>query len=962
MKSHFGQSTRPSHSDQPVPSHGGKLNSAPLGISGLVLLASLWTLGCMQTTDQTRSIEMTSPRVSGGTMLIEPDDSGIGLARIAQALDQIESPQINPGILASIRQQVEAETENQTLDLQQNNESLDSSDSINSTVGNTLNSTHADAPPKAARVTIPSESGRLIPLEKMSIAEIRELIASLSLKIQTEQGYTPATQEQLDLIGDRSEGVGSGPSLARVDAAGKLDLLRLGFVTYTSQLPQLWVQAVSIAAPDANGVRSTAINPDIEKVKPAIDASLAQMKQMRTGLTQADLNHQIIQLSYVNTAGALNTLKGFGINTVPDVQNLPATLDFPQLPIVTKMPSPTKEEMALVGAAANTTGAFGQTTTPTSASVLNPEVYAGPNSQLMVMFHPAHPEQLSMIRSLLDRYVDRPARQVFIEGMVLEISENGLNELGVEWSLSKGTLDFVLGSLDPTGITDTVTFSTLKSRDVALEWGAKVRALVRDGKAEILSRPSVLTLNNRQATIRVGEDIPIATSQEGVLNNSNKVAFNFKYIPTGILLNIRPRITEQGDEVSMLIDTVVSAQVPGRDLEIRSTGGDLLASAPTISTRRVQTYARIDNTTPFIIGGLVSRDRSISKDKVPILGDLPLIGPVFRSESTQTSKREVIIVLTPYVLPEDQVITRAIPRDDNLFDTTGNQLFRDSFRIHAEDVFDLRFLAENKRLMIYRDIARDLINKNYLLAQQPPFSEFADDTIPGEEILIHRMIYELIKRTEIDQRVNPDRIIFFEAKEYEGYDVRFLNYALAKLGDGLDAPSFFEMNPGKALAITYTYARNSLDRQDLASEPIPEISLVDCPNRDTWQQLLWDMNQPSADGLNRYTILINSPKDIVRLQRALMLKKMILLNGDEESLTLKNFTIGKTLHAPKMGPEKVSVIDADVAKYFFHTELYYAAIIKHIEETIEEFNTVLNDPSMGSLLEKGTALPLSEDQ
>ncbi len=894
----------------------------------LAFSGSLWTLGCVQTVEHTQSIEIDSPRISGGSMVAEPDQTGEHLNRIARALHEIESPVISAGVLSSIRDRLgqanEIEQARRTVAV------VSQKDSI-----------------AAPAVTLPVQSGRLISLERMSLSEIRELMNSLSLRLRTEHGYGAATDEHLELLGGRPEEVGSGPSLARLGVDGRVDLIRVGFVSYASQLPQLWIQGVTFSPSGDDGERVASVNADLEKSQPMIDASLAQMKQMRTGLTQTDLDRQIIQLSYVNTAGALNALKGLGINTIADIQGLPASVEYAQLPLVTKMPAPTDEQMALVGAAGNSTGAFGQTTTPTSASKLHSEVYAGPNAQLMVMFHPAHPEQLSLIRSLLRDYVDRPARQVFIEGMVLEISETGLDELGVEWSFKKGTVDFLLGSLDPTGISDTVTFSTLNSRDVAIDWGAKVRALVRDGKAEILSRPSVLTLNNRQATIRVGEDIPIATSQEGVLNNSNKVAFNFKYIPTGILLNIRPRISESGDEVSMLIDTVVSAQVPGRDLEIRSINGDLLASAPTISTRRVQTYARIDNTTPFIIGGLVSRDRSVTKDKIPILGDLPFIGPAFRSESTSTQKREVIIVLTPYVLPEDQVITRALPRDDDMFDNTDNQLFRDSFRIRAEDVFDLRFLAENKRLMIYRDIAKDLLNTNFNLATQSPFDEFVGDTIPGEEILIQRMIYEVIKRTGIDERVNPDRIIYFEAKEYEGYNVRFLNYALSQLGDGIEASSFFEQNPGKAIAISYSYARESMAQNDLAREPIPEISLVDCPNRDTWQQLLWDMNQPSADGIDQYTILLHEPKDIIRLQRALMLKKIILLNGDEESLSLKSFSIGKTLHAPKMGQEKVSVVDADVAKYFFHTELYYAAIIKRIEETIAEFNEVLEDPNTG---------------
>ncbi len=917
-----------------------------VGVS--VLLGAPWMYGCSQTQEQSKTIELESPRVSGGTIFVDSVDAVRPLDQIAEALDRIQGPAISSGMLASIEQEIaESRLREHAVAVAANTEG----DTEEDVVGNGFSD---------GVIRMPPDSGKLISLGRMSLSEIKDLISSLSLRFQTEHGYQVATPSQAEVLGAFPDQVSPGPVVYRMNdegGEGGGDFIRFGFASYVSQLPQLWVQGVVVGSD-----QSVAVNPDLQVLDGLVESSLAQVEQMRAGLVQTDLDRQLIQLSYVNASGALNALKGLGIHTSSTIEGLPATIEFNQLPLVTKMPDPTVAQMGLVGAASTTSGAFGQTTTPTAASELEPDVHAGPTSQLMVLFHPAHPEQFSLVRSILDDYVDRPARQVFIEGMVLEISESGLDELGVEWSFKKGTLDLLLGSLDPTGVLDTVTFSSLDSRDVPLDWGAKIRALVRDGKAEILSRPSVLTLNNRQATIRVGEDIPIATSQEGVLNNSNKVAFNFKYIPTGILLNIRPRITEDGAEVSMLIDTVVSAQVPGGDLEIRSIAGDLLASAPTISTRRVQTYARIDNTTPFIIGGLVSRDRSISKDKVPLLGDLPLIGFAFRSESTRTQKREVIIVLTPYVLPDDQAITRALPRDDDVFDNTGNQLFRDSFRIRAEDVFDLRFMAENKRLLIYRDLARHLIKSNFQFASQSPFDEFVANTIPGEEILIQRMIYEVIKRTEIDGRINPDRIIYFEAKEYEGYDVRFLNYALTQLGDGINSGSFFERNTGKALAITYNYARESMSQRNLASEPIPELSLVDCPDRNTWQQLLWEMNQPSANGIDRYTILIHQPKDILRLQRALMLKKIILLNGGEEALSLANFSIGKTLHAPSMGEDKVTVIDADVAKYFFHTELYYAAIIKRIEDTLAEFDAVLQDPAIKMHLRHTEGVPESVGQ
>lgn len=907
-----------------------------LAANGLILIGACIG-GCSSDhTASVKSIEVEDPRATSGAYVVEDADPGTedGLARIAAALDELAEPNITPGMLESIRARAEHDAMEEQREV------------MESKRANRLAEDESQTP--APVVHVPDNAGRLITLDRMSLSEINEIMGSIALRLQAEKGFQIALPVLEAQLGPRPQSVSEGPSLVQTAADGSKTILRLGFVSYVSQLPQIWVQGVTIKP---NG--STIASAEIEQIQGMVSGSLEQLETMRTGLTQKDLARELVQLSYVDTQSAIKALTGLGIKTIDSVEKLPATINYDELPIVTVMPPPDTKAMGLVGSAESASGAFGQSSTPTKASDLNANVLMGQTSEMMIVYHPAHPEQYSMVRQLLNKYIDRPARQVFVEGLVLEISEEGLDELGVEWSYQQGSVDFVLGSLSPTGLTDTLGLTNIEDRTLVKNWAVELRALVQDGKAEVLSRPSVITLDNRQATIRVGEDIPIATSQEGFSGASNKVAFTFKYLATGILLNIRPRITESGEEVSMLIDTVVSAQVPGRDLEIRSTAGDLLASAPTVSTRRVQTYARIDNKTPLIIGGLVSRDMSITQDKVPFLGDLPIIGNAFRSKQTSTEKREVIIVLTPYVLQDDDAVSRILPKDDDLFDSTGNKLFRDAFRIRSQDVFDLQFLAENKRLRIYRDLARELIKNNFTFAEVDPFSEFRDDTIPGEEILVHRMIYELIKRTEVDMRVNPQRIIYFEEKDYEGYNVRFLESMLAKLGDGQTPESFFKLNPGKAIAITYTYKRNSLARQDLASEPIPEVALVDCPNRDAWQQLLWDMNQPNSDGIDRYTIIIQGGRDIVRLQRAIMLKMIVQLNGGEESLSLDNFSIGKILHTPELGSDAVTVIDADVARYFFHTELYYAAIIKRIEETLKQFDDAIDDPSVQMYLEPG---------
>ncbi|MCC5824454.1 MAG: hypothetical protein LAT64_14330 [Phycisphaerales bacterium] len=918
--------------------------SGPRAVAVLFAAGSVLLNACAGSETTTKDIELTSPRTTGGLIIHEPGEDG--LRRIAMAMDRLSEPDISPAVLDSIRERAEERSYGSSV-----RDRSQSSLSRAVAASSLAEPEHNDIAPE-----LPDDASRLITLERLSRFELREILTAMSMRFQATESYRPAENARAELLGVPPAGVSHGPVLSRRGPDGRTLLLRLGTLRFASQLPQLWAQGVAIAA---DGTLTA--NPDLDLLPDRVTEALAQVREMRQGLSNSELDRQIIKLSYISPAAALNSLKGMGINTIDQIQGIPASVEFAQLPLVTQMPGPAAGDIGLLGDREIRRGTFG-VTTATNAAELPAEINVTPGSQLMVLFHPAHPEQLSTVRTLLEDYIDRPARQIFVEGMVLEISEDGLQELGVEWEFKDGPVNLLLGSLDPRAIQDTVTFSALDSRDLARDWGVKVRALVRDGKAEILSRPSILTIDNRQASIRVGEDIPIATSQEGALN-TNKIAFSFSYIPTGILLNIRPRMTESGNEISMLVDTIVSAQVPGRDLEIRSSQGDLLASAPTISTRRVQTYARIENKTPFIIGGLVSRDRTVINQKVPLLGDLPLIGNAFKSQRTSNQKREVIIVLTPYVLPEqNRVTTRNIPKDDDLFDNTGNRLFRDAHRIRGEDVFDLRFLSENRRLSLYRRIAEDVINSNFRMARAPGFRDFHQKSIPGEEMLVQRMIYEVIRRTRVDERIDPERMIYFEEEQYEGYQVRFLNDVLRRLGDGVDMRSFFERNTGKAVAITYYYDRRTDDIRQLAQEPIPEIALVDCPDRRTWSQLLWELNQPTPDGRERRTILLQTTRDLDRLRRAMMMKQVILLNADDEILNLKNFTIGKVLHMPDMDEDKITVIDSEVARYFFVSELYYNAVIQKIEQTLEEIDRAIEDPEVRAYITRPELIPTPQSR
>lgn len=908
---------------------------------GLLLLL----IGCVtERQQQQSSIQLVEARTSTG--LITDEASDVGLAKLQAALDQWEVQRISAALIDErVQDQPAANPTTQTSE-QNKPKSADVS-----------NAEPLTPPENAApKPNYPANAGRMIPLTRISLSEIRELIESVEIKLQTENGYSRALPTEHLLLPSLPEGIAESGMLSRHENDGTTRFLRFGFRTFTSQLPQLMVYGLT---KDAKGTFT--LNPDVDLVKPIIDATTAEITKLRAGLTGADLDREIIKLSYIDAANASKILKALGINAQANLDAVPDTLNFDQLPMVAALPAAPEAEIGVVGGGAQGGNKWGGSSMiPTEAGKLSNFVNAAPTNQLLIVFHPAHPEQLSRVRRILRDYVDRPARQIFVEGMVLEISEDGLDDLGVQWNFADGSFAWMLGSLEAGGVFDTFGFTFDDRVDAANHWSVTLRALVRDGKAEVLSRPSVLTLDGRQAAIRVGEDIPIATSQEGTNVNSNKVSFSFNYLPVGILLNVRPTMSQDEKEVSMLIDTTVSSVEPGLDLEIRSRDGELLASAPTVASRRVQTYGRIRNKTPFIIGGLVSRDRVVIKDKVPLIGDIPILGMAFRSEKTTTKKREVIIVLTPFILPEETAITPSLPKDDDVFDRTGNQLFRDAYRIRAEDVFDLSFLFQNRRLVTFQKLANRVLDANFRMAAVPPFSDFVGGRIPGEDILVDRMIYEVVKRTNIDDRVNPKRIIYLNAKETEGYHVQFLDRMLGELGGGDNMASFFVHQPGKAVTITYNYDRESMEVDKLATEPLPEINVVDCPDRDAWQQILWDLNQPTDEGMQRFTIVINNEDDIERLQRAIMLKRIITLNGGESALTVKNFTVGRLLAIPQLKDDQVTVIDSDVARYFFHTELYYRAAIKKIAQSLEQLELALRRPDIQPYL-NGDVLPPKDD-
>ncbi len=176
-----------------------------------------------------------------------------------------------------------------------------------------------------------------------------------------------------------------------------------------------------------------------------------------------------------------------------------------------------------------------------------------------------------------------------------------------------------------------------------------IRALQQADRLDILSRPQVMTLNNQPAFVQVGQQVPIVqnTSQTTFGQTNSVVLTN-----VGILLGVTPRISPQG-LVVMEIDAEKS-ELSGDGVPISiSANGEILRS-PIIDTTRAQTTVSARSGQTVILGGLITKTRTTSSSSVPYLGDIPVLGNLFRFDSVSDERTELLIIMTPYIVRKEE--------------------------------------------------------------------------------------------------------------------------------------------------------------------------------------------------------------------------------------------------------------------------------------------------------------------
>ena len=241
--------------------------------------------------------------------------------------------------------------------------------------------------------------------------------------------------------------------------------------------------------------------------------------------------------------------------------------------------------------------------------------------------------------------LDVELKQVSLEAQILAIDKNASKELGIDWFWSSlpqyPERDSYNGrETYDRNFDDTTGYGILRfgkgPEGYPFEWyyGARINALVTDGKAKILSRPNVTTIQGHEAIINVGSSVPVPITQ----TTNSTVTTSIEYRDAGIILKYTPRVNDDGT-ITATIHTEVSTPQYVEDLK-----------AYRFNTRSADTVVTVKDGEPMIIGGLIGAEEEKSVSKIPFLGDLPILGALFRSHRKNKSESELMIFLTAHVL------------------------------------------------------------------------------------------------------------------------------------------------------------------------------------------------------------------------------------------------------------------------------------------------------------------------
>ena len=258
-------------------------------------------------------------------------------------------------------------------------------------------------------------------------------------------------------------------------------------------------------------------------------------------------------------------------------------------------------------------------------------------------------DEVDSVYNLIEE-LDKEKTQVYVQAKIIEVNDDLVNQIGVSYGIfgaksAGNVLSSFSASLNkgeiPTFFIDGIKIPDMSS---GLALGASINLLKQSGALDIVSEPSILAINNKESSIYVGETISIKVSSS--VTDGGTVKENFEREDVGLTLKVKPRISNE-TKVILDIETI---------LEGVKTTQTISGNADT-SKKQIKTTAILNNGESVIIGGLIENKSEKTEQKVPVLGDVPLFGELFKNSVENAKKNNLVIIVTPYLIPKTKDIT-----------------------------------------------------------------------------------------------------------------------------------------------------------------------------------------------------------------------------------------------------------------------------------------------------------------
>lgn len=310
------------------------------------------------------------------------------------------------------------------------------------------------------------------------------------------------------------------------------------------------------------------------------------------------------------------------------------------------------------------------------------------SNSLVVM---ASKDELKQIKDLIQE-LDKEKAQVYVQAKIIEVNNELVNKIGISYGIISTSarsdgINAISSNLNggSNAIKEAVDTLGIKVSDIniksGLALGASLNLLQQNGALDIVSEPSILAIDNKESSIYVGEKISVEISS--TLTDGGLQRTNYEREDIGLTLKVKPRISSD-TKLTLEINTLLEG--------IKSTSVSAGQNPDTLK-KEIKTAAILNNGESVIIGGLIENKNETIEQKVPVLADIPLFGGLFKNDSKMNKKNNLVIIVTPYMIPKSKDITyireqlSELKKLEDKYLQDSLSIIKDNSKKHKENIF-----------------------------------------------------------------------------------------------------------------------------------------------------------------------------------------------------------------------------------------------------------------------------------